>query len=158
ASTTDLLAGHNRLRAELNSDRKNRVFFYDGKSFTLFAPRMNYYATVDAPATTTELADLLEDKYDIELPLVDLFRWGGPNARRSLADLTAAGDFGPSDVGDTTCEHFAFRQEGLDWQIWIQNGDYPLPRRIVLTTLTDEARPRYQATYQWQLAPAFNDA
>ena len=41
----------------------------------------------------------------------------------------------------TTCEQYAFRQDGVDWQIWIQNGDYPLPRKLVITTTTDEARP-----------------
>jgi hypothetical protein len=42
----------------------------------------------------------------------------------------------------STCEHYAFRQEGLDWQIWIQ-GDYPLPRKFVIRTLTDDARPQH---------------
>ena len=51
-----------------------------------------------------------------------------------------------------------FRQDGLDWQVWIQLGDYPLPRKVVLTTLTDEARPQYVATFTWNLAPSFNEA
>jgi hypothetical protein len=58
-----------------------------------------------------------------------------------------------------TCQQYAFRQDGLDWQIWIQNGDFPLPRKVVLTTTTDDARPQYVATYTWNLAPSFsNDA
>lgn len=65
---------------------------------------------------------------------------------------------GPSQIDGVTCGHYAFRQEGLDWQVWIQFGDYPLPRKLVLTTLTDEARPQYVATFNWNLAPAFNDA
>ena len=64
---------------------------------------------------------------------------------------------GPSQIGGVTCGHYAFRQEGLDWQVWIQLGDYPLPRKLVLTTLTDEARPEYVATYTWNLAPSYND-
>jgi hypothetical protein len=61
-------------------------------------------------------------------------------------------------VGGVSCGHYAYRQEGLDWQVWIQLGDFPLPRRLVLTTMTDEARPQYTATYTWNLAPSFNDA
>jgi hypothetical protein len=57
-----------------------------------------------------------------------------------------------------SCGHYAFRQAGLDWQVWIQMGDYPLPRKLVLTTMTDEARPQYTATMTWNLAPSFNDA
>jgi hypothetical protein len=65
---------------------------------------------------------------------------------------------GPSAIDGVTCGHYAFRQDGLDWQVWIQQGDHPLPRRVVLTTMTDEARPQFSATYTWNLAPSFNDA
>jgi hypothetical protein len=61
-------------------------------------------------------------------------------------------------VDGTTCEQYAFRQDGLDWQIWIQQGDYPLPRKLVLTTMTDDARPRHSQILTWNLAPSFNDA
>src|SRR5688572_21425784 len=37
-------------------------------------------------------------------------------------------------------------------------GDYPLPRKLVLTTLTDEARPQSSVVYTWNLAPSYNDA
>jgi hypothetical protein len=154
-SVANLLAQRpDRLRMEVTSDRQQRLFFYDGKALTLFAPRMSYYATVPAPPTLAELADRLETKYAIELPLVDLFRWGGP--RSDAAAITAAKDLGPSVVDGTTTEHYAFRQRGLDWQIWIQNGDYPLPRKVVLTTTTDYARPQYGAVYTWNLAPSFD--
>ena len=156
SGVTDLLAqAPDRLRAEVTSDRQHRLFLYDGKTFTLFAQRAGYYATVPAPATTAELADRLEEKYGLEVPLVDLFRWGGP--RSNVADIKAAMDVGPSEVEGTSCEHYAFRQTGLDWQVWIQLGDYPLPRKLVLTTLTDDARPTHTSTYTWNLAPSFNE-
>ena len=143
-----------RLRLEVTNDRQHRFFFYDGKAFTLWAPRTSYYATVPAPPTLLELADLLDAKYDIELPLADLFRWG--TSESDAAAITAAKVVGPSEVGGTTCDQYAYRQPGLDWQIWIQSGDYPLPRKVVLTTTTDEARPRYAAVYTWNLGPSYD--
>jgi hypothetical protein len=145
----------NRLFADIKNDRKQRMFFYDGKNFTLYAPRPQFYATVPAPATIEKLADDLEDKYDIELPLVDLFRWGTPES--DVSAITSAVDLGPSAINGVTCEQYGFRQDGLDWQLWIQLGQNPLPCRIVLTTLTDEARPQHTATYSWNLAPSFDD-
>ena len=145
-----------RLRVEVSSDRQERQYLYDGKLFTLWARRVNCYATVPAPPTILELVNTVEEKFGIEMPLVDLFRWGA--ADNSNTGITAAVDIGPSKIGDADCRHYAFRQEGLDWQIWIQNGDCPLPRKLVLTTTTDEARPQYQATYTWNLAPTFKDA
>lgn len=155
ASHADLIADRpNRLRIELKSDRKQRLLLYDGIHFTMFAPRQKFYATVSAPGTIRELANALEDKYEIELPLVDLFRWGTPEG--DSARITAAKNIGPSAIEGTTSTHYAFRQAGVDWQVWIQDGDFPLPLKLVITTLTDDARPEYTAVYTWNLAPSFN--
>lgn len=62
----------------MTNDRQHRVFFYDGKQFTLWGERVNYYATVPAPPTIAELVDRLEKKFGIDLPLVDLFYWDTP--------------------------------------------------------------------------------
>jgi hypothetical protein len=146
----------NKLLATSSSDRNERTFIYDGKTFTMFAQRAGYYATVPAPPTLRELDDALSEKYDIELPLADLFRFGSPDWKG--ADIKAAADIGPSEVSGTTCEHYAFRQDDVDWQVWIQKGDYPLPRKLVITTTTEAGRPQHTATYTWNLAPSFNEA
>ena len=147
----------NRLFAEIKSDDIHPFFLYDGKNFTLFAQLDNYYATVPAPPTIGDLIDKLDEKYGIDMPLVDLFMWGSPQSI-AAQQITSAIDIGPSSVEGTTCEQYAFRQDGLDWQIWIQQGDYPLPRKLVLTTVDDKARPRYSQVLTWNLAPSFDDA
>jgi hypothetical protein len=145
-----------RLRVEVTSPQQHRLYLYNGKDFTVFAERVNYYATVPAPATVGKLAIELDERYGIEIPLEDLFFWGTPQSKEK--DITGAADIGPSEIGGVTCEHYAFRQKGLDWQVWIQLGDYPLPRKLVLTTLTDDARPQYTTTMTWNLAPSYNEA
>jgi hypothetical protein len=102
------------------------------------------------------LADTLESRFNLELPLVDLFRWG--TDRSDFRNITNAMVVGPSQINGMTVEQYAFRQEGMDWQIWIQQGDFPLPRKLVLTTMTDDARPQHSVVYDWNLAPSFNDA
>ena len=155
-STNVLAALPNRLRIEVNGDQISRLFLYDGKSFTLYARSAGYYATVDAPPTISQLIGVASDKYDIEIPLLDLFLWGGPRATTN--ELTDATDIGPGNVEGITCEHYAFRQPGLDWQVWIQLGDHPLPRKLVLSTTTDDARPEHTTVLAWNLAPSYNDA
>ena len=145
-----------RLFISVDSDRQDREYAYDGKSFTLRANRVKYYATVAAPPTIAALTDALDEQYGLTLPLEDLFRWGGPVSKDDT--ITSAMSIGPSQIGGVTCGHYAFRQDGLDWQVWMQMGDYPLPLKLVLTTLTDEARPQYVATFTWNLAPSFNEA
>ena len=160
ANVADLVARRpDRLRLEVKNDKQRRLYFFDGKNFTLYAPISTFYATVPAPSTIIALADKLEDDYGITLPFVDLFRWGseGNDPEALTGAITGAVDIGPSAVDGVTCEQYAFRQDGLDWQVWIQDGDYPLPRKLVLTTLTDPARPQYIATYTWNLAPSVSD-
>jgi hypothetical protein len=155
SATADLVAVRpNRLRLAVNGDRHQRLFLYDGTTFVLWAPTLRYYASAPAPESIGLLADTLEERFNIELPLVDLFRWGTPQA--PLSDIRGARDLGPAAVGGVTCQHYAFRQDGLDWEVWIQKGEHPLPRRLVLNTLTDDARPQYTATYTWNLAPSYN--
>ncbi len=150
-----LLARPNRMRIEVTSDERHRLYLYDGKNFTVWARLVNYYATVPAPPTIGELFEKITDKYDIELPLYDLYNWGGKD--EDINKIKTAVDIGPSSVNGVTCEHYAFHQEGVDWQIWIQLGEFPLPRKLVITTLTDDARPQHSDTLTWNLAPSFND-
>jgi hypothetical protein len=155
-SSTLLAVSPNLLRAELKGDDRNTFLFYDGKNFTVYGKLLNYFATVPAPPTTAKLIDQIYNEYGIEIPLVDLFKWGNDEA--AIKKITSAIDVGPSSVGGITCEHYAFRQEGLDWQIWIQLGDFPLPKKFVIRTLTDDARPQHTSTLTWNLTPSYNDA
>jgi hypothetical protein len=114
SSKVDLVAARpNRMRVEVTDDEGHRFFFFDGKNFTIFGQVVNYYATVPAPPTLAQLADDLNDKYGIELPLYDLFEWGTNDA--NIKKIKAADDIGPSAVDGVTCEQYAFRQEGVDW-------------------------------------------
>src|SRR5271156_5749511 len=156
-SKVDLLAAKpDRLRVEVTSDERHRLYLYDGKNFSVWARLVNYYATVPAPPTIGKLLVQADEKYDIELPLYDLYNWGTKDD--DINKIKTAVDVGPSAVEGVTCEHYAFQQEGVDWQIWIQLGEFPLPRKLVITTLTDEARPQHSDTLTWNLAPSFNDA
>jgi hypothetical protein len=150
-----LLARPNRMRIEVTSDDRHRLYLYDGKNFTVWARLVNYYATVPAPPTIGQLFEDVTNKYDIELPLYDLYNWG--NKDEDINKIKTAVDIGPSAVNGVTCEHYAFHQEGVDWQLWIQLGEFPLPRKLVITTLSDEARPQHSDTLTWNLAPSFND-
>ena len=63
-SKIDMLAVKpNRMRAEVTSDDKHRLYFYDGKTFTAWGKLTNYYATVPAPPTIPELFQQVQEKY-----------------------------------------------------------------------------------------------
>ena len=146
-----LVQAPNGLRADLRSDRRQRVFIYDGKSVTLYAPRMQYYGTVPAPATIAEALQVAEQKYDLDVPLADLFLWG--TDKGGLEDIKEAAFIGPATIGGKACDHYAFRQDDVDWQVWIRQGSQPLPCKIVITTTAEPSQPQYAAVLTWNLAP-----
>jgi len=130
----------NRLRARMSSARSEREIFYDGKTATLFIPAQKYYSTVPFTGDLSAFASGLEQKYGVEIPLSDLFIWG--TAAAPVDKIDSAMNAGQDFVGEDLCDHYAFRQGKIDWQIWITTGSKPLPRKIVITNLADEARPQ----------------
>lgn len=137
----------NRLRVDFESDRRQRQFYYDGRSVTVYGKASNYYAQFAAPPTLDQLFGRVSEEFGIDLPLADLFAWGDPAAKPE--QLITALAIGPATVRGVPCEQYAFRQDGLDWQLWIQRGAQPLPRRLVLTTTDDPARPQYTVDLDW---------
>lgn len=141
------------------SDIKSRRFIYDGKNFTVYSPKLGYYATVPAPGTNKEVLDTIYNKFGISLPLEDLFRWGdsGANAERIKA-LRSAYQVGTATIDGVQTDHYAFREEDVDWEIWIQSEGDPLPRKLVIVDRSDPARPTFTSRLKWQVNPTFSDA
>ncbi len=146
----------NKVRVRMHSARSERELVYDGKTVTLYTPAQKYYSTVEFSGTIGGLIDRLEEKYGVQLPLQDLFLWGTPAA--PLDKIQSAMNAGQDFVDDDLCDHYAFRQDKIDWQIWIAVGSKPLPRKIVITNRADEARPQSVSMIDWVLKPAFTDA
>jgi hypothetical protein len=138
-----------RLRATFRSDRKHRDFYYDGKTLTEVAPRAGYYASVPLNGTLGELMRAAAQRYDIEMPLADLFLWGTPAA--GTEDITSAMRVGPARINGVDCDHFALRQPGVDWQVWVERGARALPHKMVITTTDEASQPQYAATLRWDL-------
>ena len=143
---------------DYQSDIKSRRFIYDGKTFTVYSPKLGYYSSVPAPGTNKEVLDTIYNKYGIQLPLEDLFRWGdGTNADRIKA-LKSAYEVGSATIDGVETDHFAFREADVDWEVWIQKGAQAWPRKLVIVDRTDPARPTFTARLNWQMNPAFTDA
>jgi hypothetical protein len=138
-----------------STDRKVRQYYFDGKNFTIYAPKMNFYSTVAAPPTITELFKRAYDKYGIEFPLEDLFHWGSADNR--FDDLVSASVVGYAKIDGQDSDQFAYRQGDADWQIWIQRGDKPLPLKLVIVKTSDETMPEYTAVLHWNTSATFPD-
>ena len=145
------------LKATMRKDETDidREFYYDGKNFTIYGKKVKYYASAPAPATIATLLDAVNERFDVNIPLADLFAWGTDKA--PVQDITSALHIGPATIGGIPTNHYAFRQEGVDWQVWIEKGKTPLPRKLVITTTGEEGQPQYVSVLKWNLSPNVSD-
>jgi hypothetical protein len=156
AGTVDLRVRRpDRMRMDIAGDRRNERIYYDGKTFTVYGERVGYYATFPAPPTLAELKDVLEKRYAVDLPLADLFYWG--TDRDGTSAIQAATRVGASNVDGFLCDHFAFRQKDVDWEIWIEQSARPVPRKLVITTTSEKSRPQHATVMNWDLTPKLDE-
>jgi len=137
---------------DFQSDLKTRQFFYDGRNFTIYAPKLGFYATMPAPPTNKEFLKAVYDKTGVELPLEDLFRWNDGDDS-DITALTSGFSVGAATIDGVATEHWAFRRADYDWEVWIEKGDRPVPRKLVIIDRTDPERPTYTARLSWTLNP-----
>jgi len=142
----------NRLRADRKGDIVNQEFYYDGKTLTLYNPKENLYAATAAPPTLDETLDFAREKLDVIAPGAELLY--GNAAERMLKETTSGFVVGPSVVAGVKCTHLAFRGPEVDWQIWIEDGDKPLPRKFILTSKKVTGEPQFTVLVRsWDLTP-----
>jgi hypothetical protein len=157
ANTVSMAAQRpNKLWAKRYGDLVDQVFYYDGKTLTLHNPGDKVYARVDAPGTIEEMLDFARTRLDIVAPAGDFVY---KNAYDILMDgVTGGFVVGKGIIESVRCDHLAFRAPHVDWQIWIQEGRQPLPRKIVITTRDVVNAPQFDVTMtKWNLAPKFDD-
>lgn len=149
--TTYTVAMPNQMTVEILTDRQKRRVYYDGKVLTIAAPNAKLYTQFGVTGSISEVLSTAYNDWGVEFPLQDLFRWGNPS---STAVIPSEGfKVGAAQIGEHKTDHFAFRQPGVDFQIWIEQGDKPLPRKLVITNTEDEAQPQFVAYFAWDLAP-----
>jgi hypothetical protein len=154
--TEALVQRPNKLYAVRKGDMVNQEFYYDGKTLTLYNPDQKYYATVPAPPTIDQAIDFARDSLDVYAPGGDLLY---KDAYKVLMEDVVSGLYvGMSVVGGVKCHHLAFRGNEVDWQIWIEDGDKPLPKKFIITTKWMTGAPQFTVLIKdWDLSPKFSE-
>lgn len=124
---------------------------YDGTNLTVSDRAHKVYGQLPAPSTIDQLVDHIRDK-GIEVPGADLLL---ANSYAALMDgVYDAKHIGRGVIGGHECEHLAFRTRDADWQIWIEAGATPIPRKYIITTKTVTGAPQYTLRINsWKPSP-----
>ena len=83
----------------------------------------------------------------------------GPHLLQALTENVQAGTYlGVRSIGGRPCHHLLFTQEEVDWQVWVDAGESPLPRKLVITRKKEPGQPQFSAELSgWDLAPALTE-
>ena len=119
---------------------------FDGKTLTLLGKNANKYTQLEFAGTIDQLIDELRTKYDRPLPAADLL---GSNSYAALMeDVYDSKDLGSGVINGTECDFLAFRQDEVDLQVWIAQGDAPHPCRYVITSRLVADGPQYSVEFR----------
>jgi hypothetical protein len=117
------------------------AMYFDGKTASVLGKHVNGYAQFAAPGTLDQLFAALRAGHGVALPGAD-FLLSNPYAALS-ADVMEAKHIGRGVIDGVECEHLAFRNFDTDWQLWVEVGDKPIPRKVVITSKTLNSAPQY---------------
>ncbi len=128
------------------------ALFYDGATLTLLGKTLNAYVQKDVAGTIDDAIHAIERETSLNIPGADLLL-SDPYAALS-SEVTSSGYYGKANVGGVECHHLAFRTPKVDWQIWVKDGDEPLPMKYVITTKWMTGAPQFSVQFSdWNTKP-----
>lgn len=129
------------------------LFFHDG-TLTVFNKEKGYYAQAEIPEDIEAALEFALEELDIDAPLMDLIQ--------SDVSVQLIGSQDPvlyltdkARVSGKDCHHIAIRGPETDVQLWIEEGERPLPRKFVMTSKWEGGSPRAIANLKWDTDPDF---
>jgi hypothetical protein len=145
-----------RLYVDYSGDRRRSRAYIDGRTFTFHGMALNLYATREVPPGLDAALDHIFDTVGFSVPIADLV-YSDPYA--VLTEHVESGFWvGRHSVDGTPCHHLAFSQESIDWQIWVEDGPRPVPRKLVVTHKDEPGAPQYAARLSgWDFQPRLSE-
>lgn len=130
-----------KLLAERRDNVADQIFYYDGKSLTLYNPGTGYYATASVPGTIDAMLDFAQEKLDVTAPAGDLI--DSRSYDLLMQDVKSGIYVGLETVAGQRCHHLAYRAGDVDWQVWVHDGERPYPCRYVITSKDMAGEPQF---------------
>ncbi len=145
-----------KFRVNGSGDRENKELTFDGKNLTLYDRNMNHYGVIETPGDMDAALDKAHKEYGLRVGLAEL----GANrlCEHVKKDLTNALYVGPSKVRGVLCHHLAYDKKDAHFQLWVEAGDKPLLRKVVVTQKKLPYAPQWTAFISdWNFTPQLAD-
>jgi len=133
-----------RLVADAAGDAQNRAIWYDGKTASSLDREQNVWTSGAVPPTVDGALDWVFDQTGTVVPLADFLY--ADVYDRMMSEVQRGVYLGVHEAAGVPCHHLSFEQATIDWQLWIDAGPEPLPRKLVITYKTEDEVPQYSVT------------
>lgn len=146
----------NHLRAETErSDGTRTVAVFTGTDLALLDVSNKIYASAPQPGGLDESIVYFVSDLHMRFPMAMLLMTRLPveleRRVRSVDYVETSRLFG------TPAHHLAARADTVDFQVWVRDGDQPLPLRVVITYRDEPGQPEFRADFShWNLRPAIS--
>lgn len=140
-----------RLKVDVTGDDGSTQLFYDGKTVVLYGVDAKKYATVPVPNTLQGMMQTVMGKMHVDFPLAD-FLTDAPD-KSFLYGVTSGRQVGLATIDGVVCRHLLFTQPpGLELELWVENNERSLPRRLIVTYRSEAGEPSFIAELSdWNL-------
>ena len=140
------VARPNLLRVEQQmSDGAADLLVFDGQQISVFDSQLGVYAQAPQPGSVDEAVVYFVRDLGMRLPLAAMLSTRLPE---ELSKRMKSVDYVEyTTILGTGAHHIAARGNTVDMQVWIADGERPLPLRIVLTYKTEPGQPQFRAQF-----------
>src|SRR5882757_4478831 len=136
-----VLSRPDKLRVTRTGGYADVEIVFDGKTISALGKNINAFTQMEAAGSIDQLISKLRDMSIVSAPGVDFL---GTHVYEDLMEgVIDARHIGLGVIDGIECEHLAFRTRDVDWQIWIETGSRPIPRKYVITSKGVGAAPQY---------------
>ena len=155
SSASVLVERPGKLHATRRGPLADVEVIYDGKVVTINGKGLNVYAQFDSPGTIDDAIATVRFETGLDAPGADLL-YADPYAGLA-SNVTSGAYLGTAYVNGVECHHLAYRAPKVDWQIWVQAGDKPLPMKYVITSKWVTGAPEYSVRFRdWNTKPTID--
>jgi hypothetical protein len=148
-----------RIALDSDGDDGEVKLLYDGKSIVVYSVEAKQYATIPVTGGITSALDIAAERTGTELPLASLL--AEDPEKSVLNGIIMGGKVGTATIRGVRCDHFFFVQasDDLELELWLEDNERSLPRRVVVTYRALAGRPVFIAEISaWNFSPDVADS
>jgi hypothetical protein len=136
-----LLSRPDKIRAHRTGGYADVELVFDGKTLSVLGKNVNAYAQTESAGSIDQLVARLRNQFGVAIPGADLLLSHAYD--EMMQDVLDGKHIGLGVIDGVECDHLAFRTNDVDWQLWVEVGSRPIPRKYVITSKAVTGAPQY---------------